>query len=312
MATLSRTAADLFWMGRYLERAEAMARLVEMGRRMAMLPNSADGHREEWRSVAAAAGCAAFFADREVDERAVVAGLVLDRENPSSIVSCLDRARNNARAVRTALTTQAWETLNEAWLRLGDLTETAALRELPQTLDWVKGRCAQFRGAADATLLRDDRYDFLRLGLSIERADMTLRLLDVKHYVLLPETDVVGGGRDRHQWTSVLLATSALRAFHWVYRGDYSPEKIVDFLILNRACPRSLAYCYDEIIGSLDRLARGYGERHQCHLTASETIATLSDIAIAEIFHDGLHEFLTGAIVRNNRLTAEIAEAYHF
>jgi uncharacterized alpha-E superfamily protein len=141
---------------------------------------------------------------------------------------------------------------------------------------------------------------------------MTLRLLDVKHYVLLPETDVVGGGRDKHQWTSVLLATSALRAFHWVYRGDFSPEKIVDFLILNRACPRSLAYCCDEIMGALDRLARGYGERHPCHLTASETISTLSDIAIAEIFHDGLHEFLTGAIVRNNRLTAEIAEAYHF
>ncbi|SDZ95562.1 alpha-E domain-containing protein [Rubrimonas cliftonensis] len=312
MATLSRTAADLFWMARYLERAEAMARLVEMGRRMAMLPNSAEGHREEWRSVAAAAGCAAHFEDRDVDQKTVIVGLVLDRANPSSIVSCLDRARHNARSVRTALTTQAWETLNEAWLRLGDLTESAALRELPQTLDWVKGRCAQFRGASDATMLRDDRYDFARLGLLIERADMTLRLLDVKHYVLLPETDVVGGGRDRHQWTSVLMATSALRAYHWVYRGDFSPWRIADFLILNGACPRSLAHCSLESVAVLDRLARGYGERHACHHTASETVALLSDLDIGAIFHDGLHEFLTRMIARNNRLTAEIADAYHF
>ncbi len=312
MTVLSRTAADLFWMARYLERAEAMARLVEMGRRMAMLPNSAEGHRDEWLSVVAAAGSAAHFEGQEVDARTAVLGLVADRANPSSIVSCIDRARQNARSVRTALTTQAWETLNETWLRLGDLTEDRVLRELPQTLDWVKGRCAQFRGSAEATVLRDDRYDFTRLGLFIERADMTLRLLDVKHFVLLPETEVVGGGRDRHQWTSVLMATSALRAYHWVYRGDYSPRRIADFLILNPACPRSVAYCYDELVAVLDRLARGYGARQDCHRVAGETVALLSDLDIADIFDEGLHEFLTGTIARNNRLSALIGEAYHF
>jgi uncharacterized alpha-E superfamily protein len=123
---------------------------------------------------------------------------------------------------------------------------------------------------------------------------------------------VVGGGRDRHQWTSVLMATSALRAYHWVYRGDFSPWRIADFLILNRACPRSLAYCCDEIVGVLDRLARGYGERHACHMTAGETVALLTDTDIGAVFHDGLHEFLTRMIARNNRLTGEIAAAYHF
>jgi uncharacterized alpha-E superfamily protein len=309
VSTLSRTAADLFWMARYLERADAMARLVEMGRRMAMLPNSGD----EWRSVIAASGCAAHFAGREIDERAAVHGLVVDRANPSSIASCFDRARSNARSVRTALTTQAWETLNETWLRLGDLTEERAVRELPQTLDWVKGRCAQFRGAADATMLRDDRWEFQRLGLFAERADMTLRLLDVKHFVLLPETEVIGGGRDRHQWTSVLVATSTLRAYHWEYRGDYSPERICDFLLLNRACPRALAYCYDQIVAALDWLARDYdGERHACHRTASETVAMLDGLDMVEIFRDGLHEFLGEAVARNNRLAAEIGEAYYF
>ena len=312
MSTLSRTAADLFWMARYLERAEAMSRLLEMGRRMAMLPGPGEA-QNEWASVIAAAGCSAHFAEEDLTPDRAVVGLITDRTNPSSIFSCIERARQNARSVRTALTTQAWETLNETWLRLGDLTEAQVLRELPQTLDWVRGRSAQFRGACDATLLRDDRYDFQRLGLYVERADMVLRLLDVKHYVLLPETEVVGGGRDGHQWTSVLVATSALRAYHWAYRGDYSPQHIVDFLLLNRACPRSLAYCYSEIVRLLDNLARGYGgERHACHFTAMETVALLDDIDIGQIFNEGLHDFLTAAVARNIRLSNQIAEAYHF
>ena len=312
MSTLSRTAADLFWLARYLERAEAMARLVEMGSRMAMLPDTGDGHRDEWRSVIAAAGCAGHFDGESVDQDAAVLGLVTDRANPSSIFSCLDRARQNARSVRTALTTQAWESLNEAWLRLGDMSEDRVLRALPQTLDWVKGQCAQFRGSASATMLRDDRYDFLTLGLHIERADMTLRLLSVKHYVLLPETEVIGGGRDRHQWASVLMATSSLRAYHWAYRGDYSPWRIVDFLLLNKAFPRSVAFCAERVATRLDRLGRTYGDRRLCHSTAAETLRLLTDIEIGDVFQTGLHEFLTDRIADNTRLSNEIAEAYYF
>jgi uncharacterized alpha-E superfamily protein len=311
MSTLSRTAADLFWMARYLERAEAMARLVEMGRRMAMLPSPA-GQREEWRSVANAAGAGAWFAENEPDDDAVILGLVNDRQNPSSIFSCLDRARANARSVRVALTMEAWESLNSAWLKLGDMTDQRVLRELPQVLDWVKSRCAEFRGAAESTLLRDDRYDFAQLGLFIERADMTLRLLDVKYYVLLPETEVVGGGRDRYQWTSVLMATSALRAYHWAYRGDYSPWRIVDFLLLNKAFPRSVAFSADRVATCLDRLGRTYGDRRLCHTTAAETQRLLTDIEIGDVFQHGLHEFLSERIGDNTRLSNEIAEAYYF
>ncbi|MEL6482993.1 MAG: alpha-E domain-containing protein, partial [Pseudomonadota bacterium] len=161
-------------------------------------------------------------------------------------------------------------------------------------------------------MLRHDRYDFLTLGVHVERADMTLRLLDVKYYVLLPETEVVGGGRDHHQWTSVLHATSALRAFHHVYRGDYSPWKIADFMILNRSFPRSVAFCYDQIGDCLDRLARGYGERHPCHSTASEMIAKLGDAEMGELFEQGLHEFIIGAVNHTRRLNSEIYRAYHF
>jgi len=312
MSTLSRTAADLFWMARYLERAESMARLVEMGARMAMLPARGVTARDEWRSVTLAAGCDGYFGSDEASVDAMILGLVVDRENPSSIASSFERARANARSVRTALSVQAWESLNETWLRLDELTVSRVLHELPQVIDWVKGRCAQFRGAADATLLRDDRFEFGRLGLFIERADTTLRLLDVKHFVLLPETQVVGGDPDRHRWTSILVATSALRAYHWVYQGDYSPERIVDLLLLNGACPRSYAFCYRELVQALDHLAQLYGVRHACHASAAATLAAVGDTAIGDVFHGGLHGFLTEAIGGNNRLSQEIATAYHF
>jgi len=312
MSTLSRTAADLFWMARYLERADAMARLVEMGNRMELVHANVFDAREEWRAVATAAGCGIPPAARGGEPEAMVVWLVVDRTNPSSIASCLDRARANARSVRTALTSQAWETLNEAWLRLGDMTGPRVVRELPQVLDWVKGQCAQFHGAADATILRDDRWEFGQLGRFVERTDLTLRLLDVKHHGLLPETEVVGGGRHVHRWTSVLVATSLLRAYHWAYRSDYSPRHIVDFLLLNRACPRSYAFCYEEIVCALDRLARAYGMRHDCHATAERIRVELEATEVEDVFARGLEGFLRDALVRNNRLSQEIATAYYF
>ncbi|HSF94763.1 MAG TPA: alpha-E domain-containing protein, partial [Thermohalobaculum sp.] len=129
--------------------------------------------------------------------------------------------------------------------------------------------------------------------------------------VLLPETDVVGGGRDHHQWTSVLHATSAMRAYHHVYRGDYSPSKIADFLILNGAFPRSVAFCYQQIGTHLGRLARTYGVRHACHTTTTNMISRLDDLDMNDVFADGLHEFIESLLATTNRLHGEINSAYH-
>ena len=308
---LSRSAENLFWLGRYMERAEATARLIEMGRRMAMLPSPSE--RDEWRSVARASGAATFLDGADApDERAVIALLLLREDNPSSIRSSLARARNNGKSVRTALTQQMWETLNEGWRYLDWIDEEAACRDLTPILEWVKTRAATFRGAADSSMLRDDRYDFLRLGGLVERADATLRLLDVKYWVLLPETDVVGGGRDHHQWTSILFALNGLRAFHHAYRGDFSPWKIADFLILNAAFPRSLAYCYAQIVEHLNSLGQRYESEAPCARTAWSRLIRLSRAGAGEIFRGGLHEFVGDSISVNNRLAAEIAEAYYF
>ena len=308
---LSRSAENLYWMARYMERAGATARLIEMGQRMAMLPRSYS--QEEWRSVAMAAGAAELFEDEAViDEPAVIRILLLDKDNPSSIRSCLERARANGRAVRTALTRDLWEALNEGWRTLEGTDLATAQRDLPALLDWVKQRNALFRGAATSSMLRSDRYDFLMVGAHVERADMTLRLLDVKYYVLLPETDVVGGGRDHHQWTSVLHATSAMRAYHHVYLGDYAPWKIADFMILNRAFPRSVAFCYEQIGTHLGRLARAYGGRHACHATTSRVMSELDDIEMGDVFQSGLHEFIQELLATTRRLDREIYAAYHF
>lgn len=308
---LSRTAENLFWMARYLERAESTARFIAMGQRMALLPGSAG--RREWASVIRATGSEDFFDDLDgLSEAAVIRGLLLDRDNPASIHSCLARARANGKAIRTALTQEMWEALNDGWRRLEAVDEATARRDLPILLDWVRAKAAAFRGSFETGMLRTEGYDFLRLGGQVERADMSLRLLNVKYFALLPETEVVGGGRDHHQWTSVLHALSAIRAFHHVTKGDYSPAKIADFVLLNAIFPRSVAFCYGQIAGQLDRLGRAYGERHDCHSVAHAGLARLQEAEIGEIFRQGLHDFVNDFIGLTARLSAGIARAYHF
>jgi uncharacterized alpha-E superfamily protein len=309
---LSRTAENIFWMARYIERAESTARLIQMGQRMAILPGPI--HREEWRSVLRVTGCDGLFAQEgSVAEADIVRLLLLDSGNPSSIRSCLLRARSNGRAVRTALTQDMWEALNEDWRKLEYYDVARARRDLAALLDWVKTRASTFRGAAETGQIRNEGHDFLRIGGALERAEMTLRLLDVKYYVLLPETAVIGGARDHYQWTSVLHALSAARAYHHVYRGsDYTPWRIADLLILNPQFPRSVSYCFGQIAGHLDRLAVAHGGRSAAQDTAAGLLSELHDRESGEIFEAGLHEFVQGALAVTNRLSREIAQAYHF
>lgn len=307
---LSRTAENMYWMARYVERADSTARLIEMGHRMAMLPGYS---QQEWKSVAAASGSLGAFEDEDgINESAIIRVLLLDKDNLSSIRACLERARGNARSVRTALTREMWESLNEGWRKLELMDPAEAQRDLPGVLEWVKSRSALIRGSSLSTMLRNDGFHFLGLGGHIERADMTLRLLAVKSYVLLPETEVVGGGRDHYQWTSVLHATSAIRAYHHVYRGDYSPGRIADFLLLNDEFPRSLAFSYEQICQSLDLLANDYGAAHECHESAHIMRDDLRQLQMGEIFRIGLPDFVRDSIGRINLLGKQIYDAYHF
>lgn len=310
---LGRTANGLYWMFRYIERAENMARLVDAGLRMALTKTS--DAPEEWSSVAVSAGASqGFSAKYDVYNAANVADFLLrDADNPSSVMTCFETARSNARMVRTALTREAWESVNEAWMSLKkSLCKPLKESDLPQLLDQIKRETALIRGSFHGTMLRNEIFDFASLGTFIERADNTARILDVKYYVLLPAISYVGTTLDNYQWESILRSVSAHRSYRWVYDGDYRPAQVADYLILNGRMPRSLHYCYRSIAEHLDYLSKDYGNRAACHETADKIYASLQNQDISAIFDVGLHEFLTEFITRNNRLGNEIAETYNF
>lgn len=310
---LSRTADNLYWMSRYVERAEALARILDATQRLSALPAAYGGSTNEWDSAIATAGCIDAF--HNVHDHAtpdtVVDFLVWSEDNPSSIRNCLRIARSNARSVRTALTNEMWSALNGAWLELKEL-EGRKLQgeELSRFLSWVMETSLRVDGSAYRTMLRNDIYWFSRLGVFIERADNTARILDVKYHVLLPEVERVGGGLDYYQWASVLRAVSAQTSYHWVYRESLKPWLVADLLILNAQMPRSLAACYSNLVRNLDNLAQDYGIQGPAQRLARATRARLKNETIDDIFQSGLHEFILDFIASNNRLGAAITEQY--
>lgn len=310
---LSRTADNLYWIARYMERAETTARLLEVGSRIALMPGAADETNTEWESLLQASGTAAGFARKygSPDQRSIETFLLFDRDNPSSVASCIARARENGRIVRTALTTQVWDALNSAFQDLRTL-EASDRRggDMSQVIDWTMRQAAIVRGAIDATLLRNDGWDFLNLGYYLERADNTARLIDVKYYVLLPRVDFVGTGLDNYQWTTLLRATSLHRAFHWAYGGEITARKIAHFLMLNPQSPRSLLTAMDGASTHLERLARGYGSVDQPQEQVRSVKSALLDTTVEEIFDYGLHEFLTRFIGDVARLGGAVYETY--
>src|SRR5215218_5982060 len=261
---LSRTADSLYWMARYVERAEYLARILEATQRLTTLPVAYGGESNEWESALATAGCAnAFFAEHsEANEETVTAFLAFSSSNSSSIRSCFESARTNARAVRTALTMEMWDAINGTWLELHRYGNGLSSREaFMRFLRWVQESSLRFDGSAYRTMLRNDAYWFTRLGVYMERADNTARILDVKYHMLLPAHERVGGPLDYFQWTAILRSVSALTAYHWVYRESVKPWLIADLLILRDEMPRSLASCYEAIVRTLDSLSHAYGKQ---------------------------------------------------
>jgi uncharacterized alpha-E superfamily protein len=309
---LSRTADSLFWLSRYSERADFVARILDATLRLATLPQSYAGERNEWESALASAGDVDLFRTLygSVNEHTVRDFLAFSPQNPSSIRNCIETARENARAVRTALTSEMWDDLNCAWLEMKKYTNDISQEEFARFLDWVKRVVLTLDGSAYRTMLRNDAFWFTRLGSAIERADNTARILDVKYHLLLPATERVGGSLDYFQWTTILREVSALTAYHWVYRESIKPWLVADLLILNKEMPRSLANCYEILVRHLDLIADAYGRRGPSQRIATGMRARLSSSKIDEIFSTGLHEFVTGFIDDNNRLGAAIAEQY--
>ena len=310
---LSRTADNLFWLARYVERADNIARIVDAANRLVSLPVEYAGASNSWESAVAATGRLEEFAELygEANANNVVEYLAFAPANSSSILQCVERARTNARAVRTALTVEMWEAINGSWLDLKRYAGAGVDRHrLNGFLSSVKEASDRFDGSAYRTMLRNDAFYFSRLGVFIERADNTARILDVKYHVLLPEMSNVGGGLDYFQWSSILRSVSALTAYHWVYRDSIKPWLVADLLILNDEMPRSLASCYDTLNDMLEKLAQLYGKQGPSQRMVRSMRTRLQNTDIESIFQNGLHEFLTDFIDDNNKLGRAIAEQY--
>jgi uncharacterized alpha-E superfamily protein len=312
---LSRTAANLYWTGRYIERADFIARLLDATARLSALPSTYGGDPTAWSGALSAAGVADAFAELHGDatEAAVIRFLTVDEANPSSICNGIERARGNARAVRTALTREAWEAINTAWHEVQRVqAEGLGASQVREFTESIQRAVAVFDGAAQRTMLRDDAYWFLQLGAAVERADNTARLLDVKYHLLLPRDEPVGGSLDYFQWATILRTVSAHTAYRWVYREAVKPWLVADLLIFNDRMPRSLACCYEAIVELLDYLGAGSGRRGAAHRQASQTQLKLREGDIKAVFASGLHEFVEKFIVDNNQLGVAIAEQFAF
>ncbi|MBI1777457.1 MAG: alpha-E domain-containing protein [Proteobacteria bacterium] len=298
---LSRAADNLYWMARYMERAENMARILDVSYRMSLLPAGEAPERTQWEPALIIAGCDEPFAAKgsEINARNVIEFLALDPNNPSSIRAALSNARDNARAFRTQITAEMWEALNQTWIEMRTIDfgrmEEQGFRAF---FDWVKDRSHLFRGVTYGTMQRSTPLSFVGLGTFIERADSTARLLDVKYHMLLPTPQDVGGAVDYYQWSALLRSVSAFQVYRRIYRDVITPARVAELLILRDDMPRSLLACFQEVTDILTQLREEFGRNYQSTRLAQEMLARLRYGTIEEVFEQGLHEFLTEFVDR--------------
>ncbi|MBA2237882.1 MAG: alpha-E domain-containing protein [Lysobacter sp.] len=315
---LARTAGNLFWLARYMERADYLARLLQVAGQMSAVRVDSD-RDSEWESALVAAGSEDdFFAGHtRADEASVIHFLAFEKDNPSSIACCLETARRNARAVRTALTADMWEAVNATWQELAEFTdETAAPMDgdrIAEFLEWVKARVGLFHGVTSNGMLRRDGFAFVRIGQFLERADNTARLLDVKYHVRLPSVSDVGGVVDYYQWLAILRVVGARRAYRVLFKGQVEPAHVAELLISRSEFPRSLAFCYQQITQNLDSIRsqdpqRAAEARRQAH----SLYADLRFASMGPVIESGLHEYLTDLIGRTEELGTRIASGHLF
>lgn len=300
---LSRTADSIYWIARYTERAENIARLLDVTHRMSLLPgNDARGY---WGAALSANGLDAAYQSKygAFNGPSVVRYMVLDDDNPSSIRTCLRSARENAHAVRGAITSEFWQALNATWLDMRAVKpaqlQGAALSEL---FEWVKFRSHQARGVALGTMLRDEAYYFSVLGSFLERADNTARILDVKYDPLAPEPRP---GNEYYEWGALLRSVSAFEIYRRVYRDVITPARVAELLVLREDMPRSLRACMAEVHNTLKTIANS--QSAETGRRAGKLHAELHFGNIEHILEAGLHAMLTDFLERTADLGARIS-----
>jgi len=312
---LSRTADHLFWMSRYTERAENTARILDVNYQTSLLPQSAGVDQVGWEGLLRISELMQSYQHQhgKVNAKEVLHFMVRDETNPSSIVSCLKAARENARAVRGVLTTELWETQNQTWLELQRLLKGKSVDKDPsEFFEWVKFRSHLSRGVAIGTMLQDEAFHFYRMGTFLERADNTARLIDVKFQAV--ESDFFGAASqadqelDFYHWSAILRSVSAFEVYRKVYRAVITPERVAELLILRPDMPRSLLACMNEVVNNLKAVSNDTSADTERY--AGKLRAELQFGRIDEIVANGLHAFLTQFLDRVNMLGARISRNF--
>ncbi|PLZ03856.1 hypothetical protein CY652_02445 [Burkholderia sp. WAC0059] len=309
---LSRTADHLYWMARYTERAENTARMLDANYQMSLLPQS-DAYAESgWRAMLAISELSGLYAAQHEGMKSdeVISFMSRDATNLSSIVSCLQAARENARAVRGAITTELWETINTTWLDGQRLLADGILERDPgQFFEWVKFRSHLSRGVQAGTMVKDASFNFMRLGTFLERADNTARILDVKFEMLEQQREGASANAlDYYHWSAVLRSVSGFEVYRKVYRDVITPERVAGLLILHGDWPRSLAASLEEV---QQLIAKVRTERSvETEQLAAQLWADLREGRIRDILKGGLHAFLTDFLARVNDLALRVSRDF--
>ena len=308
---LSRVASNLYWMSRYVERAENTARVLDVTWRMSLLVKEPKLQDQEWFAPLNITGSLFPFSGRHdrVNAREVLHFMACDPENPGSIYSCARQARENARSVRGTITSEMWEVLNATWLEMQQMDEDKMMaRGISNFFDWVKERSHLFRGVTFGTMHRDEAYAFARLGTHMERADSTARILDVKYHILLPSVKDVGGAVDYYQWSAVLRSVSAFETYRKVYRDVITPLRLAELLILRDDTPRSLHFCLKQVVDTLSIVQNAHSA--EAVRRARQILSGLQQGRISEIFSNGLHEYLTEVLDAMKVLSQDVQRAF--
>ncbi len=311
---LGRTANGLFWMFRYLERAENTARLLDAGLRMALTRDSATAE-EEWRSVIATSGQRGAYEAEHDDYSGQQAWnfILRDKNNPASVREMFGAVRTNARMARTNISSEVWVAVNESWMELDKvLSRPVGANAVGDVISMVRRAGTLVHGAFDGSMLRNEGYHFARAGTYIERAESTARILDMKYFLLLPSLRHVGSSLDTGQWDQVLRSVAGASAYSWLNAGQIEARGIVEFLVLDDRFPRSLAFCRNALRTHLAALARIHGQEGECNELMRQADMEINELTVEDIFEQGLHEFLLDYIGRNAAIGTAIGEDYRF
>ena len=311
---LSRTADCLYWMARYTERAENTARMLDVNHQTSLLPQPAEFLEQSWKKLPTISKLEeSFLSEHNVINREnVLDFMIYETSNPSSIVSCLFAARENARVIRGRITSEVWETQNTTWLELQQILEARNQTDPSRLLEWVKHRCHLFRGVMHGTMLKNEAFYFIRVGTVLERADNTARILENK-YEDQAAIQALGDDTDNHffdfyHWASLLRSVSAFEIYRQIYSDQVTPKQVAQLLIFNKQMPRSLVCCINELIPLISEVQNQQSKEIERLLGKLKASLDYSDID--EVFEQGLEEFIETFLERVNHIADEFSSAY--